>query len=192
MSRRSFGLAVGLLLVSLAGAAGAQPAAKTARIGLLSVGTDPARPGPQWSAFVEALRGLGYTEGGSIAIERRFAGGKSERLASFADELVQLKVDLIVVTGPREVEAAHRATTSIPIVTVVASDLLAAGYIASLARPGGNITGLTFSAPGVGDKYVELLRGAVPSGARMEVLVEVQAPDVVLTDRPDAAPRSEQ
>src|SRR4029453_14572330 len=83
MSARSFGLGVGLLVVSLAGAGGAQPAAKMARIGLISVGTDPALPGPQWSAFVEALRGLGYTEGGNIAIERRFAGGKPESLARF-------------------------------------------------------------------------------------------------------------
>jgi putative tryptophan/tyrosine transport system substrate-binding protein len=187
MSARSFGLVVGLLLVSLAGAAGAQPSAKMARIGLISVGTDPARPGPQWSAFVEALRGLGYTEGGNIAIERRFAGGKSESLASFAAELVQLKVDVIVVTGPREVEAAHRATTAIPIVTVVAPDLLAAGYIASLARPGGNITGLTFSAPGVGEKYVELLREAVPSATRMAVMVTRQPPPGVLQEMRDAA-----
>ena len=184
---RRFGLVVGLLLVSLVAAASAQPSAKTARIGLLSVGTDPARPGPQWSAFVEALRGLGYTEGGNIAIERRFAGGKPERLAGFAAELVHLPVDLIVVTGPREIEAAHRATTTIPIVTVVAPDLYAAGYVASLARPGGNITGLTFSAPGVGEKYVELLREAVPSAVRMAVMVTRQPPPGVLQEMRDAA-----
>lgn len=189
MRVRRFGLVAGLLLVSLAGTAAAQPAARMPRIGLISVGTDPARPGPQWSAFVEALRGLGYAEGGNIAIERRFAGGKSERLASFAAELVRLQVDLIVVTGPREVEAAHRETTAIPIVTVVAPDLLAAGYVASLARPGGNITGLTFSAPGVGEKYVELLREAVPSATRMAVMVTRQPPPGVLQELREAARR---
>mgnify|MGYP003694458841 CR=1 FL=1 len=134
-----------------------------ARIGIISVGTDPSRPGPQWSAFAEMLRGLGYAEGRNIAIERRFAAGKSEKLPGFAAELVRLDVDVIVVSGPPEVEAARGATTTIPIVTIEAPDLVARGLIASLARPGGNITGLTLGAPGTGEKYVELLREAAPS-----------------------------
>jgi putative tryptophan/tyrosine transport system substrate-binding protein len=161
---------------------------KTPRIGLLSVGTDPAGPlPPQWITFFEALRQLGYVEGQSISVDRRFAGGRSEVVPGFAAELVRSKVDLIVVTGMREVLAAHRATTTIPIVTVVAPDLVATGLIASLARPGGNITGLTYSTAGIGEKYVELLHQAVPNATRMAVLAS-RAPDqTVQTNLRDAA-----
>jgi putative ABC transport system substrate-binding protein len=147
------------------------------RIGLLSIGTEPAGPlPPQWIAFFDRLREQGYVDGRNIVVERRFAGGQAERVKEFAAELVQQKVGIIVVTGGREVEAARRATTTIPIVTIVAPDLVAAGLVAGLARPGGNITGLTFSASGVGEKYVELLREAVPSLTRVTVLAS-RAPD---------------
>jgi ABC-type uncharacterized transport system substrate-binding protein len=146
-------------------------AQKTTRIGLMSVGSDPARPeAPQWVAFLEGMRALGYVEGQNLAVERRFAGGKPEKLADFAADLVQQKVDVIVVTGTREVQAASKATKTIPIVTIVAPDPIATGLVTSLARPSGNVTGLTFSAMGIGGKYVELLREAVPSVTRMAVL----------------------
>jgi putative ABC transport system substrate-binding protein len=158
------------------------------RIGLLSVGTDPARPlPPQWIAFFEGLRQLGYVDGQSIVVDRRFAGGQSERVPGFAAELVERKVDVIVVTGMREVQAAHGATTTIPIVTIVAPDLVAAGLIASLARPGGNITGLTFTAPGIGEKYVELLREAVPKVTRVAVLASRPPDPTEQTNMRDAA-----
>jgi putative ABC transport system substrate-binding protein len=164
-------LAWAMLLVLLSwpsSPAQGQTPAKMPRIGLLSIGTDPARPlPPQWVAFFDGLRQHGYVEGQTIAVERRFAGGKAERLTELAAGLVQQKVDVIVVTGPREVEAAHRATTTIPIVTIVAHDLVATGLVASLGRPGGNITGSTFSTAGVGEKYVELLREAAPSITRI-------------------------
>jgi len=186
-ARSALGVALGLLLVSGAAQVGAQPSVKMARIGIISAGADPSRPEPQWSAFVEVLRGLGYAEGRNIVIERRFAAGKSERLRGFAAELVRLNVDVIVVTGPPEVEAARGATTTIPIVTIEAPDLVARGLVASLARPGGNITGLTLGAPGAGEKYVELLREAVPSVTRMAVLITRQPAPGVLEEMRDKA-----
>jgi ABC-type uncharacterized transport system substrate-binding protein len=180
-------VALGLVLASGVGGLDAQPSGKIARIGIVSVGTDAARPGLQWTAFVEGLRALGYTEGQNILIERRFAAGRAERVPGFATELAQLKVDVIVVTGTREVQAARQATTTIPIVTIVAPDPVAAGLVDSLARPGGNITGLTFSAPGIGEKYVELLREAVPSAARMAVLASRPQAPTVLREMQDAA-----
>jgi putative ABC transport system substrate-binding protein len=190
MTRRVAGLAAALLALWLGvpGTAAGQSGAKSTRIGLMAVGSDPARPNaPQWVAFLEALRALGYVEGQNLALERRFAGGRAEKLADFAADLVKQKVDVIVVTGTREVEAASRATKTIPIVTVVAPDLIALGLITSLARPGGNVTGLTFSAEGVGGKYVELLREAVPSVTRMAVLASRPQSPTVETELREAA-----
>ena len=184
---RVIGLLLGLVLAGAAGEAVAQPPAKTARIGILSLGADPARPGPEWAGFVDALRGLGYAEGSSIAIERRFAAGKSRELAGFAADLVRRNVDVIVAAGPREIETARGATTTIPIVAIAAPDLVASGLIASLARPGGNITGLTAGVPGSGAKYVELLREAVPSATRVAVLITRQPVTGVLEDMQDKA-----
>lgn len=181
------GVVLGLLLASIAGEASAQPPATTARIGIISLATDPARPGPQWAAFVEALGGLGYTEGRNIVIERRFAAGKSQQLPGFAAELVRLDVAAIIVSGPREIEAARGATTTVPIVAIAAPDLVASGLIASLARPGGNITGLTLGAPGIGGKYVELLREAVPSVTRVAILITRQPVTGVLEEMQDKA-----
>ncbi len=145
-------LAWAMLLVLLSwpsSPAQGQTPAKMPRIGLLSIGTDPARPlPPQWVAFFDGLRQHGYVEGQTIAVERRFAGGKAERLTELAAGLVQQKVDVIVVTGPREVEAAHRATTTIPIVTIVAHDLVATGLVASLGRPGGTSPDRPSARPG--------------------------------------------
>ena len=172
--------------LALAPEAAGQP--RMPRIGVLSVGTNSeGPPPPRWVVFFESLRRLGYVEGQSLAVDRRFAGGRSERVPDFAVELVQKNVDVIVVTGMREVQAAHRATTTIPIVTIVAPDLVATGLIASLARPGGNITGLTYGTAGIGEKYVELLHQAVPKATRVAVLAS-RAPDqTVQTNVRDAA-----
>ena len=145
--------------------------ARVPRIGVLSIGTDPYSPlPPQWIAFFDALRALGYVEERTIRVQHGFAGGDADRLARLVKSMVEEKVDVIVVTGTREVRAARQATTTIPIVTIVAPDPVASGLVASLGHPGGNITGLTFSAPGVGEKYVELLHQAVPSATRVTVL----------------------
>jgi putative tryptophan/tyrosine transport system substrate-binding protein len=134
----------------------AQQGTKLPTVGVLSVATQSAWSTPL-SAFVEQLRELGWTDGRTIAIEYRWADGRSERFAELAAELVQLKVDVIVTAGGA-VLAAKQATTVIPIVFAVASDPLATGLIASLAHPGSNVTGLSVQATDVAGKRVELLR----------------------------------
>jgi putative tryptophan/tyrosine transport system substrate-binding protein len=187
MSRRRVVLAFTLVVLALsAPVPGA--AQKVTRVGLMSVGSDPAHPEASgWLAFLEGMRALGYVEGQNLAVERRFAAGKPEKLTDFAADLVQRKVDVIVVTGARETQAAHRATKTIPIVTTVLSDPVGTGVATSLARPGGNVTGLTFNAEGVAGKYVELLREAAPSATRMAVLASRPQASTVEKEMFDAA-----
>jgi putative tryptophan/tyrosine transport system substrate-binding protein len=116
------------------------------------------------------MRALGWIEGQNIPVERRFAAGRSDRVAGFAAELARLNVDVIVATGLRENQAARQATTTIPVVMIVVDDPVEAGLVQSLARPGTNFTGVTFSMSGVGQKYVEILKEAVPSLTRAEIL----------------------
>jgi putative ABC transport system substrate-binding protein len=116
------------------------------------------------------MRALGWVDGQNIRVERRFAAGASEQVPGFATELVQLGVDVIVATGLRENQAVRRATTMIPVVMVVVDDPVESGFAQSLARPGGNFTGLAFSTSGVGGKYIELLKEVVPSLARVSIL----------------------
>ena len=125
-----------------------------------------------WTQALRAgLRDLGYVEGKNITIEFRRAEGRYEELAAFAKELVQLKPDVIVAAATPAVQAAQRATRTIPIVMLLTGDPVRAGFISSLARPGGNITGLTNLNVDVSSKYLELLRAAVPKLARVAVLV---------------------
>jgi putative ABC transport system substrate-binding protein len=188
MNRRAFLTALSGSLLAAPLVAEAQPAGKMFRIGLLSVGSDPSRPlSPQWLAFLDGLRALGYVERQSIVIERRFAAGKSERVAGMANELVQLGVDVIVVTGLRETQAARQATRTTPIVMVVVDDPVDAGFVDSLARPGGNVTGLSFSASGIGEKYIQLLGQAVPSAKRMAVVASRPQPPGLLKEMHGAA-----
>jgi len=121
-------------------------------------------------AFRKGLRELGYVEGQNIRVEYRYAGGSADRLAELAADLVNLRVDVIVAGGTQAVEAARRATTTIPIVFPVTFDPVAAGFVGSLARPGGNLTGLSPLNPTVTAKRVELLREVVPHIARVAVL----------------------
>ncbi len=115
---------------------GAQSAARTHRIGLLSGGTDPSGPlAPQWLAFFDAMRALGWVDGQNILVERRFAGGKPEQVPSFANELAQLGVEVIVATGLPENQAVRRATTTIPVVMVVVDDPVATQRSGSLSLP---------------------------------------------------------
>ena len=160
-----------VLVSSMPVAAAAQTTRKTARVGMLSVGTSPSAPlPPQWMAFIDALRQLGYVEGQNLVLERRFAGGRSERVGDFARELAQAGVDVIVATGLRENQAAVAATKTIPIVMLVVDDPVGDGLVASLSRPGRNVTGLTFSTTGIGGKYVQLLRDAAPALTRMTIV----------------------
>ena len=151
-------------------AAGAQPAGRVFTVGTLSLAAlDPARP-DAWQPFVAALREFNYVEGRNLVLKRAYGGGKPERLADLAADLVRSRVDLIVTTGLTEARAAKQATSSIPIVMVFAPDPVGDGLVASLARPGGNVTGLTALVPGLRQKYVELLREVVPSASHFGVI----------------------
>ena len=147
-----------------------QQRSKVARIGLLeatSASTDA-----KWrEAMIAGLSALGYVEGKNIIIEYRWAEGNYERLAGLAAELAQLKVDVIVAASVVAIRAAQQATTTIPIVMVRTSDPVGSGFVASLSRPGGNITGLSNINVDISGKYLELLRAAVPKLSRVTVLV---------------------
>jgi len=156
------------LLLAAGTLAEAQQAKKVPRIGYLAVSTASAHS-VRIEAFRQGLRDLGYVEGQNIVIEYRYAEANANRLADLAAELVRLKVDAIVTTGTEGALAAKRATTTIPIVTTT-GDALAAGVIASLARPGENITGLTNVALDLSGKRLELLKESVPRITRVGVL----------------------
>ena len=116
------------------------------------------------------MRELGYVKGQNLAVQNAFGNGRPERLPALVAALVHAKVDVIVTTGTRETRAARQATATIPIVMLVVPDPVAQGFVASLARPGGNITGLTNLVPGVSQKYVELLKEVLPSASRFAVI----------------------
>jgi putative ABC transport system substrate-binding protein len=165
--RRDFLIAAGALLAAPL-AAEAQQAAKVARIGYLStnLAASPNRP----EAFRQGLRDLGYVEGRNLVIEYRYAEGKVEQLPALAAELVALKVDVIVASGTLAALAAKQATSTLPIVFSPAGDPVGSGLVTSLARPGGNVTGLSAFAPELVGKRLELLKQAVPGVSRVAVL----------------------
>jgi putative tryptophan/tyrosine transport system substrate-binding protein len=170
IDRRTFLACTGAVLLAAPVAAEAQQAGKVPRIGFL---TTPSSTAAAYylEAFREGLRELGYVEGKTIAIEYRFAEGRAERLPALAAELVRLKVDVIVTGGPPAPEEAKQATSTIPIVFAVAGDPVGEGLVASLARPGGNITGLASIAAEVVGKQLELLKEVVPKVSRVAVLL---------------------
>jgi len=147
----------------------AQQAASVYQIGLLTLGSDPTRS-EFWQKFLQAMHELNYVEGRNLIVRRAFADGKADRLPALVADLVQAKVDVIVTTSTQETAAAKRASSTIPIVMTVAPDPVEQGLVASLAQPGGNVTGLTSMAPGASQKFVELLRETVPSASRFAVL----------------------
>ena len=156
------------LLFTLSLSADAQQPGKMPRIGYLSRGSGP---GPNEEIFRQGLQSVGYIEGQTIAIESRFAHEKLDRLPELAAELVQLKVAIIVAgSGAPVVQAARTATTSIPIVMTNVNDPVALGFVASLAHPGGNITGLANLSPEISGKQLELLKETVPKISRVAVL----------------------
>jgi putative ABC transport system substrate-binding protein len=163
-----------LALVALGAAAGsraslAQPQGKVWRVGILSP-TSASLSSSNANAFLKGMRELGYIEGRNLAVERRFADGRLERLPGLAAELVQLKVDVIVVQSSPAISAAQKATTTIPIVMTSAGDPVRSGFVKSLARPGGNITGLSIMSGDTGAKLLELLRSVVPKLSRVAML----------------------
>jgi len=162
-----FCLLITVLLIT--GSAEAQQARKVPRIGYLTA-TSLSSNVARIDAFRQGLRELGYVEGKNILIEWRSGEGKLERQGELAAELVRLKVDVIITSGPTITRAAKEATVTIPIVMAFDSDPIGNGFIASLARPGGNITGLSALAPELSGKQLELLKEIVPKLSRVAVL----------------------
>ncbi len=169
-NRKLVGIVALAVILAICGArAEAQQPAKTPRIGFLSA-TLLSTISPRIEAFRQGLRELGYVEGKNILIDWRSAEGKLERVPALAAEVVRLKVDVIVTGGGTDTRAAKEATNTIPIVMSQDSDPVESGFVASLARPGGNITGLSTLAPEVSGKRLELLKEIIPKLSRVAVL----------------------
>jgi putative ABC transport system substrate-binding protein len=166
-------LTLSLLVAPLA--AEAQQPTKVYRVGRLTA-FSPAQPSPILAAFEQTLRDLGYVEGRNILLEYRYAEGSEERLRDQAAELVQLPVDVIVAEGAAATRAAQHATRTIPIVMAGTADPVAQGFVASLAQPGGNITGLSFLVEELPGKRLEFLKEVVPQSTRIAVLVNQAHP----------------
>jgi putative tryptophan/tyrosine transport system substrate-binding protein len=178
--------ALGLAWIPMAASmlASAQPKPRVARVGLLSLYPAPTGPdAAEERGLREGLRENGYVEGKNIVIERRYADNRPDRLVAMANELVQMNVDVLLTGGQPAREAARRATSTIPILTVSGSDPVREGWAQSLSRPGGNVTGLTFTFPELGPKRLELLKEGFPSVVRVAVLIDpievVDAVDVL-------------
>src|SRR5712692_7602138 len=166
-----------LLLSAFLGTAAAQPAGKVPRVGYLITGShsDPQRQ-RLFEAFRQGLRELGYVEGQNIAIESRWAEGKDDRLPALAADLVRSKVDIIVAQSGAATQAAQQATRTIPIVMSLSNDPVGSGLVASLARPGGNVTGLTIIAPDLAGKQFQLLKEVIPKLSRVALLTNPANP----------------
>ena len=171
MKKAAVPILVAVILLTVAVVTEAQQPKKIPRIGYLWPG-NPTSETTDSEAIRQALRELGYMEGQSIASEYRYADGKPDRFPELAAELVRLKVDIIVVAGNAPIRAAKNATKTIPIVMAGGSDPVEAGLVESLARPGGNVTGLTSLDRELGGKRLELLKEAVPKVARVAVLYD--------------------
>lgn len=172
MKTRTAFLFVMLLLIGTP-AAEAQPAQKVRLIGYLSPGSGP---GLSHAIVEQGLRDLGWIDGKNIRIEYRWADNKPERLAPLAEELVRLNVELIVANSTPAVQAAKNATTTIPIIMGAAADAEGSGFVASLARPGGNITGVSMMMPALSGKRLELLREVTPGLSRIAYLAYASDP----------------
>jgi putative tryptophan/tyrosine transport system substrate-binding protein len=166
-----------LFLSAFLGTAAAQPPEKVPRVGYLSLGShsDPISQ-PRLEAFRQGLRELGYVEGQNIAIESRWAEGKHDRLPALAADLVRSKVDVIVALSGATTQAAQQATRTIPIIMSLVADPVGSGLVASLARPGGNVTGLTVMSPDLAGKQFQLLKEVVPKVSRVALLTNPENP----------------
>ena len=182
MKRREFVRLLGGAAATWPLAARAQQFPKLLTIGYMGAST-PSTEGQRAAAFVKRLQELGWIEGRTIAIEVRWAEGRNERFAEIAAEFVRLKVDVIVTAGTAAVVAAKRETTLIPIVFAVAGDPVGTGLVASLARPGGNVTGLSLQTTDLAGKRLELLREVVPRLSRLAIMGNVSTPLAVLEMR---------
>jgi len=179
MRRRNFIALLGGAAATWPLAARAQQAGRLPTIGYLGSGA-LATDSQRMAAFVQRLRELGWIEGRTVVIDYRWAEGRSERVADIAAEFVQDKVDLIFATGTEAALAAKKATALIPIVFPVAGDPLGSGMVASLARPGGNVTGLSNLAADLAAKRLEILRDVFPGLNRLAIMANVSSPGSVL------------
>jgi putative ABC transport system substrate-binding protein len=163
------------MLFALCIAEAQQPVAKLPRVGFLSGSGDAKNPGPSVEAFRQGLRELGYVEGKNILVEYRYAEGMRDRIPGLVTELVRLKPDVLVFHDTSAIHAAKQATKTIPIVMVATQDPVATGIVDSLARPGGNITGLTRLTRELSGKRLELLKEMVPGISRVGLLLGANA-----------------
>jgi putative ABC transport system substrate-binding protein len=156
----------------------AQQSAKLPTIGYL--GANSAAAQREWTAaFVQGLRELGWKEGENVTIEYRWADGRSEHYSEFADEFVRLKVDVIVSAGNEATSLAKKTTSAIPIVFPVAGDPVGTGLVANLARPGGNVTGISIQQTDLAGKRIELLREVIPNLRRVAIMGNIHSPNSV-------------
>src|SRR5215510_573554 len=169
MSRRALVLALLVACVAAPLLAEAQQAARVYRLGFLSMRAGPA-DNPQLDAFRAGLRELGYVEGRNVILEIRYADGRSDRLGGLAAELIRLSPDVIVVQSGIASLAVRNKTKTIPIVMASSGDAVRQGLVKSLARPGGNVTGLTLLSPELSQKRLEVLREMLPTLSRVGVL----------------------
>jgi len=169
---RLIGLVILALSLTLAPVvAAAQPAGKAWRVGVLTTGNPHSAPPANWDGFLQGLRESGYVEGQNIAIEQRYAEGKPELFPDRAADLVRLKVDVIFARGPWAVTAAKAATRTIPIIGIdLESDPIADGFVKSLARPGGNITGMFLDLAELSGKQLQILKEIIPRLSRVAIL----------------------
>ena len=182
IGRRKFLVALGGAAAAWPLAAQAQQPAKMPTIGFLVAGT-PSSHGQWVAALVRRLHELGWIEGRTVAIEYRWAESRTERFDEIAAEFVRRKVDVIVTSATAAIVAAKQATSVIPIVFAAAGDPVGTGLVASLARPGGNVTGLSIQQTDVAAKRLELLREVVPGLRRLAILGNVDGPAVLLDMR---------
>jgi putative ABC transport system substrate-binding protein len=172
MKRREFITLLGGAVIAGPLAARAQQQRKIWRVGFLAMPLRPAvLESSRYGAFAQGMRELGYVGGDNLAIEYRFAEGKAERLSNLVAELLELKPDVLVVAGTQAVRAAQEATTSIPIVMATTNDPIGSGFVQGLARPGGNITGLSNLSTDLSPKLMEMLRSIAPKLSRVAILV---------------------
>ena len=180
MKRRDFVAMLGGTAVALPLASWAQQPGQLPTIGLLGGGTAAAQS-ERTAAFVQRLRELGWVEGRTVAIEYRWAEGRADRAPEIIAEFLRLKVDVIIATSTSSALAAKRATSATPVVFTGSTDPVGAGLVASLARPGGNLTGLSLQLIDITGKRLELLREIVPGFRRLAVLGVVGSPTFKLT-----------
>src|SRR5918999_1708654 len=166
---------IAFTLASLIGVAQAQQPSKIPRIGYVRVVGVPSVPGPNVEAFRRGLRDLGYIDGENILIEFRYADGNRDRISTLVTELVQLKVDVLISGDSPAIRAAKQATKTIPVIMVINQDPVATGLVDSLARPGGNITGISRLTRELGGKRLELLKELIPGISRVGILWDVEA-----------------